>query len=72
MAASTLQLTLFFSWSPASICQRWEIEFVGTVCGTHQYVNDYFQVVYALPLICIGDDGFERIRPAPMLLVPVE
>ena len=49
-----------------------EIELVGTVCGTHQYVNDYFQVVNALPVICIGDDGIERIRPVPMLLVPVE
>ena len=27
-----------------------EIEFVGTVCGTHQYVNDYFQVGNALPV----------------------
>ena len=49
-----------------------EIEFVGTVCGTHQYVNDYFQVVNALPVICIEDDGVERIRPVPLMLVPVE
>ena len=49
-----------------------EIEFVGTVCGTHQYVNDYFQVVNALPVICIEDDGVERIRPVPLMLVSVE
>ena len=49
-----------------------EIEFVGTVCGTHQYVTDPFQFVYALPVICIADDGIERIRPVPMLFVPVE
>ena len=70
--ASTLQLTLFLFLEPGVELPAWEIELVGIVCGTHQYVNDYFQVVYALPVICIGDDGIERIRPVPMLLVPVE
>ena len=48
------------------------IEFVGTVCGTQQYVNDHFQFVHALPVICIGDDGVGRICPVPLVLVPAE
>lgn len=57
---------------PGVVLPAQEIEFVGTVCGTHQYVNDRFQFVHALPVICIEDDGVERIRPVPLLLVPVE
>ena len=48
-----------------------EIEFVGTACGTHQYVNDRFQFVHALPVICIEDDGNERDCPVLLALVPV-
>ena len=57
---------------PGVVLPAQEIEFVGIVCGTHQYVNDHFQFVHALPVICIEDDGVERIRPVPLLLVPVE
>ena len=57
---------------PGVVLPAQEIEFVGTVCGTHQYVNDRFQFVHALPVICIEDDGVERVRPVPLLLVPVE
>ena len=48
-----------------------EIEFVGTACGTHQYVNDRFQFVPALPVICIEDDGIERVCPVLLSLVAV-
>lgn len=57
---------------PGVVLPAQEIEFVGIVCGTHQYVNDRFQFVHALPVICIEDDGVERIRPVPLMLVPVE
>ena len=48
-----------------------ESEFVGTACGTHQYVNDRFQFVPALPVICIEDDGIERVCPVLLSLVAV-
>ncbi len=69
--ASTLQQTPLFSWSLTSSCRRWKIEFVDTACGTHQYVNDRFQFVHALPVICIEDDGIERVCPVLLSLVSV-
>lgn len=60
-----MQVTLFFL-EPGVVLPAQEIEFVGTVCGAQQYVNDHFQFVHALPVIWIGDDGVERIRPVPM------
>lgn len=47
-----------------------QIELVGVACGIHQWQDPQFRdqyEVYALPVICILDDGVERIRPWPVV-----